>query len=179
MPFNQYKKYPELLEIMQFDERIRKISLRNIFDRDITNNINFKFNEKVIRPTKKDGAIDLGNVFNHLITEDHYYKNEKGKEIKKRVFEKDRSERLHWLKIHTDQKTSSILVTFSVEERDKKKRKDVIRTYILNEEKEYVIVLEPQNSNKDYYLLSAYHLNKDYGLKQLKKKIKKKLPKVY
>ena len=53
MAFNLAKKYPELLEIMHYNEFERKKSLRAIFDRDITDNDSFKFNDKQIRPTKK------------------------------------------------------------------------------------------------------------------------------
>ena len=38
----------------------------------------------------------------------------------------------------------------------------------------HVIVLEQQRSN-GFYLLTAYHLNKEYGLKALEKKMKKRL----
>ncbi len=39
--------------------------------------------------------------------------------------------------------------------------------------KKYVIVLEQQRSN-GFYLLTAYHLNKEYGLKALEKEDEKK-----
>ncbi|MEE0453586.1 MAG: hypothetical protein UDD86_04770 [Sodaliphilus sp.] len=39
---------------------------------------------------------------------------------------------------------------------------------------EYVIVLEQQRS-KAFYLLTAYHLNKEYGKKALEKKMKKRI----
>lgn len=47
------------------------------------------------------------------------------------------------------------------------------RNFGLSLEK-YVIVLEQQRSN-GFYLLTAYHLNKEYGLKALEKKMKKRL----
>ena len=59
------------------------------------------------------------------------------------------------------------------EERDGKKRK-VKKTYIYDKVEKYVIVLEQQRSN-GFYLLTAYHLNKEYGLKALEKKMKKRL----
>ena len=178
MPFNSIKKYPELLELMHLGERERKKDLRDIFDRDITDNPSFIFNKKVIRPTKKDGQIDLGNVFNHLITEDFFEEGKDGKKIKRRQFESHRAHRLHWLKTHVDNNIKN-LELFSVEERDQRKRKNIVRTYILNLEEKYVVILEPQNSNQDYYLITAYYLNKKYGLKQMKKKAKKKLPNLY
>ena len=179
MPHNQIKRYPQLLEIIHLNEYARKVSLRAIFDRDITENDKFQFNKKVIRPTKVDGEIDLGNVFNHLITEDFYETDENGKNIKRRGFEKDRSHRLHWLKPHIESKIKDEVHCFSVIERDQRKRKDIVRTYIFNITEKYVVVLEPQNSNRDYFLLTAYHLNKKYGLKQMKKKMKQKLDELY
>ena len=65
---------------------------------------------------------------------------------------------------------------FSVVERDQKNRKDITRTYIYNIPQKYVIVLEPQvRSGNAYYLLTAYYLDEDYGEKQMKKKMKKRL----
>lgn len=61
----------------------------------------------------------------------------------------------------------------TIEERDGKKRK-VKKTYIYDKVEKYVIVLEQQRSN-GFYLLTAYHLNKEYGLKALEKKMKKRL----
>ncbi len=93
-------------------------------------------------------------------------------------FEKDRSMRLHWIKFHVDECKKYNVEVFSIIERGKK-WKDITRTCIYDLEKQYVIVMEPQNSNRDYYLLSAYYLNKDCGPKKMKKKLKKKLPYVY
>ena len=50
----------------------------------------------------------------------------------------------------------------------------VKKTYIYDKVEKYVIVLEQQRSN-GFYLLTAYHLNKEYGLKALEKKMKKRL----
>ncbi len=179
MPHNYIKKYPDLLELSHFNERDRKESLRAIFDRDVTFNNSFKFIKKQIRPTKLDGEPDLSNVFNHLISEDFYFEDENGKTVKRRELEIDRSKRLHWIKVHIETKTNCKIEVFSVEERDKRKRKNVIRTYLLNIKKKYVIVLEPQKSGLDYFLITAYYLNKGYGLKQLKKKMKKKMDYIY
>ncbi len=178
MALNQAKAYPQLLEIIHLTERERKESLRKVFDRDITFNDAFLFQAKQIRPTQADGEIDLGNVFNHLITEDEIVEREDGSTYKRRVFEKDRSERLHWIKPHVDEEIKDTVHVFSVIERDQRKRKDITRTYIYNSDQKYVVVLEPQNSELDYFLLSAYHLNKKYAIKQMKKKMKKKLPQV-
>lgn len=178
MPHNLIKKYPELLEIIHLDENRRLVSLKGIFDRDITFNDSFKFRRKQIRPTKKDGVVSLETVFNHLIKEEVKVQREDNTFYKKRVFEKDRSERLHWVKPHIDELINVELKIFSTKERDQNKRKNVFRTYIFNKQEKYVIVLEPQRSGMDYYLLTAYYLNKPYGLKKMSKKMKKKLHEV-
>lgn len=179
MPLNLTKKYPDLLEIIHLSDYLRKESLRRVFDRDVTFNNEFTFNGKQIRPTKVDGEIDLSRVFNHLITEDEGIINEDGRKYTRRTFEVNRSERLHWLKPHIDKAIDDTIHIFSVSERDTRKRKDVIRTYIYNVDKKYIVVLEPQNSKTDYYLLTAYYLNKSYASKQMKKKMKKSLSEVY
>ena len=66
-----------------------------------------------------------------------------------------------------------------MEERDQRKRKDVIKTYIYDKDQEYIIVLEPQRSRTDYYLLTAYYLNRKEGKKSIGKKLKKRLPDVH
>lgn len=68
------------------------------------------------------------------------------------------------------------IVVFSIIERDKKKREDITKTYIYNKAMKYVVVLECQRSNIDYYLLTAYYLNKIYGEKDIKRKMKNCLP---
>lgn len=95
--------------------------------------------------------------------------------VKHRVFDINRSRRLHWIKPHIDETTGEAdIEVFSVVERDQKNRKDIARTYIYNKPQKYVIVLEPQvRSGNAYYLLTAYYLDEDYGEKQLKKKMKK------
>ena len=85
----------------------------------------------------------------------------------------DRSQRLHWIKYHIDENRRENMEIFSIEERAD--RGNVIRTYIYDIDQKYVIVLEPQRSGRDYYLLTAYYLNKSYGVKKMKKKLKKKL----
>ena len=173
MPLNQIKTYPDLLELVHLSEKERTISLRKIFDRDITGNDSFIFREKQIRPLKTDGELDLGRVFRHLTTEE-VQDSEAGH--KKRVFELHRSQRLHWLRPHIDETIEDKVIVFSVLEKKKKKQK--IITYVYNVTQKYVVVLEPQRSGTDYYLLTAYYLNRDYGVKMMDKKLKKKLPDV-
>jgi len=179
MPFNKTKKYPELLEIGQYSEFNRKKVLKAIFDRDIEDNSNFKFRNKTIRPIKGED-LDLNRTFKHLITEKIEVENdETGKKYSKRIFEMDRSKRIHWIKYHIEENKKDKVEIFSVEERDLEKRKDVIRTYIYDITQKYIVVLEPQRSETDYYIITAYYLNKSYGVKQMKKKMKKKLDEVY
>lgn len=171
MPFNKLKKYPELLDLNGLDEKARKASLKGIFDRDITDNENFCFRGKRIYPIKTDGELDLDRELIHLTTE-----IVEGSE-NHRAYDRFRSERLHWIRPHVEEKiTDSDIVVFSVNERDQKKRENVVRTYIWNRTRKYVVVLEPQVRNGNaYYLLTAYYLNKDFGEKQMKKRLKRKL----
>ena len=175
MPTNLLKNYPDLLEIMHLTERERTSSLRSIFRRDVEENPGLNFRTKIIRPIKgEEPAMDL--LFKHLTTEEIQEMDENGKEFPKRVFEKDRSQRLHWVRFHLEESKKEGVEIFSVEERDQKKRVDIIRTYIFDVDQNYVIVLDPQRSLRDYYLVTAYYLNKDYGAKKIKKLLKKKLP---
>ncbi len=177
MIFNLTKKYPDLLDILGLNEYQRKEILRKIFDRDITDKVPFQFRAKNIRPTKKDGQVDLDTVLHHL-TSHEIEVEENGRKFSKRVYESDRSQRLHWLRPHVDEEIDASIEVFSATERDKKKRKDVTRTYIYNKDEKYVVVLEPQRSDTDYYLLTAYHLNKPYSEKQMKKKMQKRLTQI-
>lgn len=123
-----------------------------------------------------DGEIDMQREFMHLTTTDD--KEEEGAATKKRVFEPDRSRRLHWIRYHIEERTSHVLEIFSCEERDIKHRKNIYRTYVYDKIEKYVIVLEPQRSPHGYYLLTAYYLNMPGGEKKIKKMLKKKLNEV-
>ncbi len=179
MPLNLLKKYPELLDITGLNEKQRTVTLRKVFNRDIQDNPAFLFRTKQIRPILVDGEASMGNLFNHLTREEIKEKQPDGSFIRKRVFEKDRSVRLHWIKFHVDECKKDDMFVFSKRERCFKKRKDIIRTYIYDVVEKYVVVLEPQRSNRDYYLLTAYYLNRSYGEKQLRKKLNDSLPEVY
>lgn len=177
MPFNKLKKYPELLDIAYMSEKERYVSLRGIFDRDITDNEMFSFKNKRIFPIKSDGKIDLDREFMHLTSEEISEEID-GTLVYHRVFDFHRSQRLHWIRTHIEERVSdgSNIFVFSAIERDKKARKDVTRTYIYNQTQKYVIVLEPQHKNQAaYFLLTAYYLNKDYGEKAILKRFKKRL----
>ncbi|MBI9061820.1 MAG: hypothetical protein JEZ14_07510 [Marinilabiliaceae bacterium] len=175
MPFNLIKTYPELLEIAQFNPHQRKKSLMGVFKQDIEENVSFQFRSKAIRPTKKEGESPMLTLFGHLTTKED--KDEKGKNTGARSFDMHRSVRLHWIKTHIDELRKANIDVFSHE--DRIKGKDVIRTYIYDHVEEYVIILEPQRSGMDYYLLTAYYLNEKGGKKQILKKQKKKLDEVH
>lgn len=173
MPFNLLKKYPELLEIGHLSEPERTRSLRLIFRRDIEDNPDLKFRQKIIRPIKgEEPAMQL--LFRHLTTEEVENEGEGGKVYKSRVFEMHRSVRLHWIRFHLEERLKEGIEIFSTEER--KEGRVVFRTYIYDFKQKYVIVMEPQRSGRDYYLLSAYYLNRIYGEKEIKKKMKNCLP---
>jgi hypothetical protein len=175
MPLNLLKKYPELLEIGDLNEFERTRSLKGIFRRDIEDNPEFAFRKKIIRPIKGQEP-EMQLLFRHLTTEEVEEKDENGKIFKKRIFEMCRSVRLHWIRFHIDEKLKDAVKVFSTEERIDGRTTN--RTYIYDQKQKYVIVLEPQRSGIDYYLLSAYYLNRSYAEKQISKKIKNKLQEV-
>jgi len=175
MPFNLLKNYPALLEIESMTENERRNSLLRIFRRDIEENDSFKFRDKQIRPIKKEGSPAMQTLFHHLIT--RKMQDDAGKEIGSRVFDVERSKRLHWIKYHVEELKQEKIEVFSYE--DRIDSKDVIRTYILDIKENYVIILEPQRSGTDYYLLTAYYLNEAGGKKQIQKKLKNKLGDVH
>lgn len=178
MPTNLLKVYNEFLEIQHLNEFQRKTSLQGIFNRDIADNMHFKFRSKTIRPIKRDGLVDMETLFDHLTHKTEEIADENGKKIKSRsVFDFDRSKRMHWIWHHVQEKRNVQFEVFSVKER--KDGKDVIRTYLFDVMEEYVVVLEPQRTQQDYYLLSAYYLNEDWAKKNMRKKLKKKLDEVY
>ncbi|MFM2230349.1 MAG: hypothetical protein RL607_1607, partial [Bacteroidota bacterium] len=78
MPTNAIIVYDLFLELLHLRERERNESLRFIFNRDISDNINFKFNNKLVRPlTAIDGSVDIEATFHHCITQDDYDENNK------------------------------------------------------------------------------------------------------
>ncbi len=175
MPLNLIKSYPHLLEINHMNVYQRNQSLQGVFNRDVANNENFKFRNKQIRPTKMEGESPLQTLLRHLTTRDD--KDEKGNKLGTRSFEMERSVRLHWVKRHIDEMSQANIEVFSYT--DRRERKDIIRTYIYDFVNEYVIILEPQRSGTDYYLLTAYYLNEPGGKRQIEKKRKKKLDAIH
>jgi len=178
MPLNLLKTYPQLLELGHLNEGLRTESLKRIFRRDIEENHGLKFRSKTIRPIKgEEPAMVI--LFRHLTTEEIEVEDENGKKYPKRIFEMDRSQRLHWVKFHLEERKKENVEVFSVEERDQKKRKDIIRTYIYDLEQRYIIVLDPQRTKQDYYLVTAYYLNKEYGEKKINKLMERRLSELH
>ncbi|MBN1599043.1 MAG: hypothetical protein JW894_12180 [Bacteroidales bacterium] len=169
---NILKKYPELLELAYLSVVERTKSLKSIFERDIENDPNLNFRKKKIYPIKgEEPAMQL--LFNHLTREEVEEEDESGRKVKRRVFDMHRSQRLHWVKYHIEENKKDKMEIFSTEERVK--GKTVFRTYIFDLAEKYVIVLEPQRTKKDYYLLTAFYLYKKHGETQIKNKLKNKL----
>lgn len=175
MDFNTLKNYPDLLDLAYLTVPQRNESLKNIFRRDIEDNPKFNFRTKIIRPIKKEGQIPMEVLLHHLTTKDD--KDEKGKKLGSRSFEMARSQRLHWVKFHIEEQKKDNLEVFSY--KDRVDGRSVIRTYIYDVDRDYVIILEPQKSGLDYFLLTAYYLNEPGGKNQIENKRKKKLPEVY
>lgn len=179
MAINLIKTYDQLLDLGHFNEGQRKTSLKGIFDRDIAGNENFKFRTKIIRPLKKEGVADVETLFTHLTNQAEYVTDENGKKIKKRdAFDMDRSRRLHWIWNHIQEKNTAVIDIFSFT--DRIDGRNVTRTYIYDFANQYVIILSPQRSQLDYYLITAYYCSdKLGGTKQIEKKRKNRLPEVY
>jgi hypothetical protein len=166
MPFNLLIKYNHLLELSTLNDHVRRISLRGVFDRDISNHPHLNFRGKNIVPTKQDGQIPLDTLFTHLTCKLN------NPVERKRIFDFQRSLRLHWVKEHIEETVSSNLLVFSVREQDGN------RTYIYNRDEKYVVVLEPKKNNY-YFLLSAYLIEgKDEKRDKMERKYKRRLPEV-
>jgi hypothetical protein len=175
MPLNLIKAYSSLLEIGYLNSIQRNTSLMGVFSRDIENNVNFKFRTKQIRPIKKEGHPPMQTLFTHLTTRED--KDEKGKKLGTRSFELARAIRIHWIKFHIEEQKKESVEIFSYQ--DRIDGKNIIRTYIYDVEQEYVLILEPQNSEIDYFFITAYYCNEPGGKRQIEKKLSKKLPAIY
>lgn len=167
MPYNLLKKYNALLELDSMGQQERTASLKRIFERDFVKNENFKFRNKKLNPTPKDGKISMETLFTHLTT------CEVNTAEKKREYDRHRSIRLHWIKYHIEEQKKDNVYIFSA------KDKDGIRTYIYDIKEFYVIVLEPLRDSAEYYLLSAYYLRGKDKFKIENKYKKRRLPDLY
>lgn len=165
MPFNLLKTYNQLLEIVHLSEADRRKSLYAIFKRDFEDNPGLNFRGKKINPIKGKEP-EMQTLFTHLTTviDDKKERN--------RIFETQRSLRLHWIRHHLEEKKMENMKVFSVQDTDG------IRTYILDEDEHYVIVLAPYRNFQEYYLLTAYHLE-GRNFEKIKKKYQRRLPEVY
>lgn len=168
MPLNLIKIYNDLLELISMGEHERTNSLRGIFERDFEKSSPV-FKGKAIYPTPQgNGEIPMDTLFRHLTTV------MTDKNTRKREFEMERSQRLHWVRFHLDQKKKDNMLLFSVQEQEG------IRTYYYDKDEDYVIVLEPLRNKQSYYLLTAYHISgKDAKRKKMDRKYKRRLPEVY
>lgn len=164
MPFNLTKRYNQLLELSSYNPTQRKKSLMGIFNQDIANNTNFRFQKKQIKPTPKDGEIKMSTLYSHLTT------TIVDKKSRKREYENHRAIRLHWIKYHIDENKKDNMFVFSVKE------PNGLRTYIYDKDENYIVVLEPLRKIDEYYLLTAYHVRgKDAKRDKFIKKYKRKL----
>jgi len=166
MPLNLIKVYNDLLDFSGMNEAQRNRSLKGVFDRDITNNRQFCFRGIPIYPTpKEDGETAMGNLFNHLTRKTVDYATNH------REFDSARSQRLHWIKYHVEEKKKDGMLIFSASSNKG------IRTYIYDKVEKYVIVLEPLRKRCGYYLLTAYHLDgKDAARDKIERMYRRKLP---
>jgi len=88
-----------------------------------------------------------------------------------REFDSARSQRLHWIKYHVEEKKKDGMLIFSASSNKG------IRTYIYDKVEKYVIVLEPLRKRCGYYLLTAYHLDgKDAARDKIERMYRRKLP---
>ena len=173
MPLNLTKKYSDLLDLMMSEVENLK-SLRGIFRRDIEENANFLFRGDCIYPLKRDGQDSMEVLFNHLTRRGEERVDKTHNDVyKARVFEKERSERLHWIRHHIEERSPDCIQVFTLEERTKQ-GKNAIKTYIYDSTQNYVVILEHQRKG-GYYLLTAYYLSEKYGRRQIEKKLKKSL----
>ncbi len=171
MPLNLVKEYPELLTLLGSPEE-NKRSLRRIFDRDIANQTNFCFRGIRIHPIKAEGVDSMDTLFTHLTCKAEEVEVTGRSSYKHRVFDRLRSERLHWIAHHINERSPQSIQIFTLQERDQKKREDVTKTYIYDQTEEYVIILEHQRAS-GYYLLTAFHITEASVQRQIKKKMLK------
>ena len=163
MPFNLLKTYNQLLDLLHLNYSERIGSLKRIFERDIEQKQGFCFRTKQIYPVKRQlQDTDMPTLFAHLTT--HVI----DKTTNQREFEPRRSERLHWLKHHIEERKTKGILVFSVED------PEGIRTYIFDEDENYVVILAPYRDTTAYYLLTAYFLE-GRNPEKIKKKYKRRL----
>lgn len=167
MPFNLLKQYNDLLDLLSLSPIERNRSLRGVFDRDFVQSSQPTFLGKPVFPTPKDGQNTVDTLFAHLTTVIV------DKKERRREFDMKRSERLHWVRFHLDQRKQVEMRVFSVKE------PDGVRTYIHDMAEKYVVVLEPLKKTPGYYLLTAYYVEgRDAQRDKFDKKYKRRLPNI-
>lgn len=164
MPINLLKKYNQLLELNSLSEHQRISSLKGIFSRDFVKNTNFRFRNKKLNPTPAEGEDTMERFFRHLTTVIT------DKATRKREYDHSRSERLHWVRFHIEERKIDNVLVFTVEEPEGK------RTYIWDKDEDYIIVLEPLRKKEEYFLLTAYYMEgKDKARNKMVKKWKRRI----
>ncbi len=165
MPLNLLKIYNAFLELLAMNDSEKHRSLRGVFDRDFVQSSQPIFMGKPVFPTPKDGQNTVDTLFTHLTTVIV------DKSERRREFEMKRSERLHWVRFHLDQRKQNEMRVFSVKE------PDGVRTYIYDMTEKYVVVLEPLKKTAGYYLLTAYYVEgRDAQRDKFERKYKRRLP---
>lgn len=145
MPLNLTKVYNSLLDMLYPNFQANLASFRSVFNKDIANSAELKFRTKLVRPTTSHNGEDaMDRLFRHLTTV------ETDKKTKKREFESARSVRLHWIRHHLDEKKKDNVIVFSIENEN--------RTYIVDKDERYVVILEPLRKLDEFYLITAYPL---------------------
>ena len=117
--------------------------------------------------------MDLERLFKHLTHRAEHFIDDAGRDYEKRIYDARRSERLHWIRHHVEEKSPDCLEVFTVTERDTAKHRDVTKTYLYDAGEHYVIVLEHQRKG-GYYLLTAFYLSEKICGKAVGKKAKEK-----
>jgi hypothetical protein len=164
MPFNLKKAYNQLLDFTGMSEHQRTQSLRGVFQRDIKNNNVFRFRNKRISPTKGEEEA-MERLFKHLTT------IMADEATRRREFDRKRSERMHWIRHHVEEKKKGGMIVFSIKE------SGTLRTYILDDTENYLVVLESYRNQTEYYLLTAHYLD-GRNTDKIKAKYKRRLPEV-
>jgi len=164
MPLNLLKRYNDLLDLASLNVHQRTVSLKRVFDEAFVNRQPIHFNNRIVIPCPKDGAIGMDTLFRHLTTVIT------DRATNAREFEMNRSKRLHWVRYHIDCKKKNNMILFSVKE------PEGFRTYLYDIDEKYVIVFEPKINQNVYFLLTAYYLEgKDAQRDKIAKKYNRKL----
>jgi len=165
MPTNLLITYNRLLELAHLPEYQRQASLGGVFRRDFEiNAADLAFRTQRVYPIPGE-ADNLKRLFKHLTTVvvDHA--------TKRREYEAERSERLHWVRVHILEQVQipkPCLIFFSDDPEGE-------RLYLFNEAERYVVILQPLRKVNAFYLLTAYRLE-PRNLKKIKNKYKRRKP---